>query len=166
MNAADAPVLIAYDGSAPSRRAVREAARLLASKRMLVVTVWEPELAYVPMGMSAGPLDIPPAPMVDPEVAREVEQSLHERAEHVSRDGAELARSLGLEAEPLAVPDEGNVAGAILSVAEQRGVAAIVVGSRGLSGIRERLEGSTSKSVLKRAHCPVLVVHEPDEHHD
>ena len=46
------------------------------------------------------------------------------------------------------------------------GAAAIVVGSRGLGGIRARLEGSTSKGLLKHASCPVLVVHETEEGHD
>ena len=53
MTAADAPVLIAYDGSDTARRAVREAGKLFGSRQALVVTVWEPGLAYVaeiPMG--------------------------------------------------------------------------------------------------------------------
>jgi nucleotide-binding universal stress UspA family protein len=36
----------------------------------------------------------------------------------------------------------------------------VIVGSRGLSGLRARLEGSTSSAVLKRAACPVVVVHD------
>jgi nucleotide-binding universal stress UspA family protein len=82
-------------------------------------------------------------------------------AERVSRDGAELARSLGLDAEPLAVPDAGDVAGTILNAAAEHKAVAIIVGSRGLSGLRARLEGSTSAAVIKRASCPVIVVHEP-----
>ena len=46
MTAADEPVLIAYDGSDTARRAVREAAKLFGSRQVLVVTVWEPGLAY------------------------------------------------------------------------------------------------------------------------
>jgi nucleotide-binding universal stress UspA family protein len=57
------------------------------------------------------------------------------------------------------------VARTILTVADKHGVAAIVVGSRGLSGIRARLEGSTSKALLKHAPCPVVVVHEADADH-
>ena len=44
--------------------------------------------------------------------------------------------------------------------AVEHGAAAIVVGSRGHSGIRARLEGSTSKALLKHATCPVIVVHD------
>jgi nucleotide-binding universal stress UspA family protein len=51
-------------------------------------------------------------------------------------------------------------------VASERRAAAIVVGSRGLSGLRARLEGSASNGVLKHASCPVIVVHERNENDD
>jgi nucleotide-binding universal stress UspA family protein len=35
-----------------------------------------------------------------------------------------------------------------------------VMGSRGLGGIRRALMGSVSDSVVRHAHCPVLVVRE------
>lgn len=103
------------------------------------------------------------SPMVDPGVALEVDRSVHDNAERVSQEGAALAKTLGLEAQALAVPDELDVAKTILTVAEKHKAAAIVVGSRGLSGIRARLEGSTSKALLKHAPCPVLVVHEAEK---
>jgi nucleotide-binding universal stress UspA family protein len=103
--------------------------------------------------------------MVDP-AAFEPDRAVEDRAERVSSEGAELARSLGLDAEPLlASPDEGDAARTILRLARERQAAAIVVGSRGLSGIRARLEGSTSKGLLRRASCPVMVVHERGEEH-
>ena len=158
MTAADAPILIAYDGSDTARRAVREAAKLFGSRQVLVVTVWEPGLAYETSMPTAG-LEMPPVP-VDVEGAREVEEELHQRARHTARDGAELAQSVGLQAKGLAVADEVHVADAIVGLARKRGVAAIVVGSRGLTGLRARLEGSTSNAVLKHASCPVVVVHD------
>jgi nucleotide-binding universal stress UspA family protein len=158
MTAADEPVLIAYDGSDTARRAVREAAKLFGSRQVLVVTVWEPGLAYETAMPMAG-LEMEPVP-VDVEGAREVEDELHQRARRTAHDGAELAQSLGLQAKGLAVADEVHVADAIVGLARKRGVAAIVIGSRGLRGLRARLEGSTSKAVLKDAPCPVVVVHD------
>ena len=158
MTAADAPVLIAYDGSDTARHAVREAAKLLGSREVLVVTIWEPALAYESSMPTAG-LEMPPVP-VDVEGAREIEEELHERARGTAQEGAELARSVGLQAKGLAVADEVHVADAIIDVARKRAVAAIVVGSRGLKGLRARLEGSTSNAVVKHAPCPVLVVHD------
>ncbi len=157
MTAADQPVLIAYDGSDAARRAVREAANLFGSRQVLVVTVWEPGLAYE-TAMPAG-LEMEPVP-VDVEGARELEEELHQRARRTAHDGAELARSIGLQAKGLAVADEVHVADAIVGLAREKGVAAIVIGSRGLTGLRARLEGSTSKAVLKDAPCPVVVVHD------
>ena len=158
MTAADAPVLIAYDGSDTARRAVREAAKLFGSRQVLVVTVWEPALAYETAMPSVG-LELEAVP-VDVEGAREVEEELHQRARRTAQDGAELAQSAGLQAKGLAVADEFHVADAIVGLAREKGVAAIVVGSRGLTGLRARLEGSTSNAVLKHAPCPVVVVHD------
>jgi nucleotide-binding universal stress UspA family protein len=81
----------------------------------------------------------------------------------VSNEGAELARSFGLDAEPLAVADARDIARTIVEVAREHEAATIVVGSRGLGGLRARLEGSTSKDVVKHAECPVVVVHAADE---
>ncbi len=53
----------------------------------------------------------------------------------------------------------------IATLAEELGAGLIVVGSRGLSGLRRALMGSVSDSVVRHAHCPVLVVRkeEPEE---
>ena len=48
----------------------------------------------------------------------------------------------------------------IVSQAEELGAGLIVIGSRGLGGIRCALMGSVSDSVVRHAHCPVLVVRE------
>jgi nucleotide-binding universal stress UspA family protein len=158
MAAADAPVLIAYDGSDTARRAVREAAKLFGSRQVLVVTVWEPALAYE-ASMEMSGLEMPAVP-VDVEGARELEAELHQHARRTAEAGAQLAQSVGFEAKGLAVADEVHVADTIVGLARKRGVAAIVVGSRGLKGLRARLEGSTSNAVLKQAPCPVVVVHD------
>jgi nucleotide-binding universal stress UspA family protein len=163
MNAA-APVLIAYDGSDAARRAIHETAELFGSRRALVLTVWEPSLPYeLAAGMQppAGSVDIAPPPVVDVESAEEIDDTLQARAERVAQGGAALAKSLGLQAEPLVAAEEGlNVADAIVELARERDAAAIVVGSRGLTGLRARLEGSTSNAVAKHAPCPVVIVHD------
>jgi nucleotide-binding universal stress UspA family protein len=160
MNATNELVLIAYDGSDAARQAVRVAARLMGACHMLVVTVWEEGLAYAAQPMA--PDQMAMTPMVNPEVAQDVDRGMHEHADRVSRSGAEMARSLGVTADAIAVPDEGNISATILAVARERNAAAVVVGSRGLSGLRARLEGSTSKALLKHASCPVIVVHQAE----
>ena len=160
MNAA-APILIAYDGSDTARRAVHAAAELFDSRQTLVMTVWEPGLAYGSAAMTPDPTGLGPGPeLVDPAVAQEVDDAAQAHADRVAEEGAELAKSLGLRVEAVSVADEGNVADAIVGLAHKRGVAAVVVGSRGLSGLRARLEGSTSNAVAKHASCPVVLVHD------
>jgi nucleotide-binding universal stress UspA family protein len=163
VDATEGPILIAFDGSDAARRAVTDGARLFAPRKALVVTVWEPGLAYAVQDWR--PDGLATTPMVEPSAAMHMDRAVHSQAERVATEGAELARSLGLDAQPLAVPDEQNVPRTILSLAEDNHAAAIVVGSRGLSGLRARLEGSTTKGLLKHANCPVLVVHQPDEDH-
>lgn len=158
MPAGKETVIVAYDGSAAAREAVVAAAKLLKGCRILVVTVWEEGLAYMspPAPPTEGLIMTQP---VDPQVAHDVDVGLHDQAEQMARRGAEMAESLGLEAEPVSVPDAGNVAATLIDQAREQRAAAIVVGSRGLGGIRARLEGSTSKGLLAHAHCPVVVVH-------
>jgi nucleotide-binding universal stress UspA family protein len=52
------------------------------------------------------------------------------------------------------------VAPEIVGLAEEIGAGLIVMGSRGLGGIRRALMGSVSDLVVRHAHCPVLVVRE------
>ena len=58
----------------------------------------------------------------------------------------------------MARPDEG-----ILAVGEDIGTGLIVLGSRGLGGLKRALMGSVSDSVVRYAHCPVLVVRKEDD---
>ena len=154
----DAPLLIAYDGSDAARQAIHQAADLLSGRPVLVATVWEPGLAYSATTMPAPGMELQPNP-IDVAEAQELGQELEIHARRTAEEGAELARSAGLQAEALAVPDEVQVADAIVDLARERNAAAIVIGSRGLTGLRARLEGSTSNAVLKRAPCPVVVIH-------
>ena len=52
----------------------------------------------------------------------------------------------------------GNEAEHITGLAEELGADLIVIGSRGLSGMKRLVMGSVSESVVRDAHCPVLVM--------
>jgi nucleotide-binding universal stress UspA family protein len=52
----------------------------------------------------------------------------------------------------------GKAATEIVDLAEELGAGLVVLGSRGLGGIKRALMGSVSDSVVRHAHCPVLVV--------
>jgi nucleotide-binding universal stress UspA family protein len=154
---ASGPVIIGYDGSAASERAVRESAALLAPRPGLVVVVWEAGTAYELMELPAGSVGIPPVP-VDVRTAAELDRRMYEGAQQLAQQGAALARDAGFEAEGLAVADELTVADTLVRLAQERDAQAVVVGSRGHRGLGERLLGSTSQGVIRRAGCPVVVV--------
>ena len=151
-----APIVIGYDGSKLSRAAVREVAELFSGRPTLMATVWEPAFATMLATPTPDALgtEIPP----DAELIETVDHRQLEVASRIAEEGAELARSLGLEAEPHVVPDEANVADTLLAVARERDAAAVVVGSHGKSDLRSLLLGSVSHKVV--AHCdrPVVVV--------
>lgn len=46
----------------------------------------------------------------------------------------------------------------IVRLGEELGIGLIVMGSRGLGGMRRALMGSVSDSVVRNAHCPVMIV--------
>jgi nucleotide-binding universal stress UspA family protein len=152
----EASVLIAYDGSEVSRAAVRHAAELFAGRPAVVATVWEPGLTAVPVATPGimGESALPP----DPATIREVDRLQSEHASSVAADGAELARSLGLLAEPQAVPDEVDVVETLIDIARERGAAVVVVGSHGISGLRSRLLGSVARKLIEHSDRPVLVI--------
>jgi nucleotide-binding universal stress UspA family protein len=94
---------------------------------------------------------------VDEEEARErVMRWLDAQVKRIEAEGGNVTQAhlrLGR-------PDEGiiTVAEEIVSLAEEIGAGLIVIGSRGLGGIRRALMGSVSDSVVRHAHCPVMVV--------
>jgi nucleotide-binding universal stress UspA family protein len=100
----------------------------------------------------------PPPSAAEVEALDDVQQN---HAVEVADAGAALARELGATAEADPVADEADVADTIAAVAERVDACAIVVGSRGLGGVRRRLFGSTSRDVLQHTERPVLVVKTP-----
>jgi nucleotide-binding universal stress UspA family protein len=159
----EAPILIAYDGSEPARVAVREAGRLFAPARALVLTVWEPawaQLMLVPDPSGMGSTMMP----YDPAVARNVERASEEHAQEVADDGVRLARAAGLQAQAILAEETTAPADAIVAAASAHDARAIVIGSRGLRGLKSKLLGSTSSHVLRHALRPVVVVRHPEDH--
>jgi nucleotide-binding universal stress UspA family protein len=90
------------------------------------------------------------------EARQRVLQWLDEQVERIEAQGGSV-RQAYLR---LGRPDEGaiTVAEQIVNLAEEIRAGLIVVGSRGLGGMRRALMGSVSDSVVRHAHCPVLVV--------
>jgi nucleotide-binding universal stress UspA family protein len=56
----------------------------------------------------------------------------------------------------------GRADAEIVDLAEEIKAGLVVLGSRGLGGVKRALMGSVSYSVVRHAHCPVLVVRRQD----
>ena len=146
------PVLIAYDGSDFAKAAVAEAGEQLDNGRSaLVLTVYEP-LEKIPFFGAAG---VP----IESETMEGLLASAREGAEKIAEEGCELARDAGFEAEPLVV-DGAPAWNQIVEIAEERNADLIVIGSRGLSGLKHVVLGSVAAAVAQHSKRSVLIVHD------
>jgi nucleotide-binding universal stress UspA family protein len=143
------PLLISYDGSAEAGHAIEAAAELFGPRRAVVLDVGPP---LTPAESVAALSSVVPGNAFDDLNAA----GARERAD----EGAAIARSHGFDAEP-----RGDVGAptwqVIVDAADELDAAVIVIGSRGLTGVREQFEGSVSHEVAARAGRPVLVVPPP-----
>jgi len=147
---ADGPLLLCYDGSADAAHAIKRAGELFPGRSALVVTVWhDPLTSLGGIGWSAE------TPAVD---GGELDREAAENAGRVAAEGVRMAEQAGLTAQPLAVQGRGSVWKAILELADRNDTAAIVMGSRGLTGLRSALIGSVSSAVVGHAARPTLVI--------
>ncbi len=134
-------ILVAFDGSDQSKRALREAADLarLNQARLTVVSV-------VDVPDYAGTID-----EVDDLVKRGNEffqANLTKAVEEYKCEGINITGKLLY----------GHVGSTITQFAEEIKADLIAAGSHGRSAITNLVLGSVSNFVIKHAHCPVLVV--------
>jgi nucleotide-binding universal stress UspA family protein len=148
---ADGPLLLCYDGSADAAHAIARASALFPGRSGLVATVWQEPLASIGrIGWS----EEPPS-MVD---VGEPDRYAAESAARVAADGVRIAERAGLDAQPLVVHGQHPIWKTIVDVADRHDAAAIVMGSRGLTGLGSKLIGSVSTAVVGHAARPTLVI--------
>jgi nucleotide-binding universal stress UspA family protein len=140
-------LLLATDGSEDADLAANTALEL--SKRFdselhAVYVEPMPERHSAPKRFA---VDLPPE--VVESVEKEAKTKLEKLVEKMREEGGEVRQGHARVGLPAAE---------IVILAEELGAGLILVGSRGLGGIRRALIGSVSDSVVRHAHCPVLVV--------
>ena len=148
----DEMILIGYDGSEDARTAIEQAGKLLGGQPATVLTVWEPFMEVLAhssfgAGMSAGMVDF-----------EEIDAANRTGAETRAQEGAELARQAGLDAQPHTRNQVTSIGDAILEEASELDATAIVVGSRGLTGVKSLVLGSVSHGLIHHADRTVIVV--------
>jgi nucleotide-binding universal stress UspA family protein len=150
---ADGPLLLCYDGSPDAAHAIERAGVLLAGRSALVLNVWQPT-AKLGSFAWAGATDS----MVD---FFDVDRASADVGGRVVDEGVRIARAAGLEAEGIAVEATGPVWETIVTVADGHDASAIIMGSRGLTGLRSMLLGSVSGAVVHHADRPTMVIRQP-----
>ena len=143
-------ILLPTDFSECAARAVPVAADMarLLGARIICLHVVEPVVPAVGWTPVAEPL-----PVAD--VSERLEASATRELPKIARS----AECAGLDVED--VVTHGEAASEIVRVARERRAGLIVISSHGRTGLGRILFGSTAESVVRHAHCPVLVVKPP-----
>lgn len=138
-------ILVGVDGSEESKKACEVAVQLAKKlgSDLIIATV------YAPPTIAIG--DIPPYP---PTVPKEVEEKLKAMLKQLE----EFAKKEGVNAESKIIPAWVSPGAGLVVEAEKLGCALIVIGSRGLTGLKRALIGSVADYVVKNSSCSVLVV--------
>jgi nucleotide-binding universal stress UspA family protein len=138
-----ARILVATDGSEEATLAAKTAAEL-AQRTYSELHLVSVTTAYFSHYAVHGP------GLVE-NLRRRAQDVLDDQVKKIERSGGEVARKY-VRVSWRHPSDE------IVRFAEQIGADVVVMGSRGLGGIRRALMGSVSDAVVRHAHCPVLVV--------
>jgi nucleotide-binding universal stress UspA family protein len=145
-------ILLCYDGSEDAKAAIDRAGALFSGQAATVLTVWEPFIAVLERsgaGLGFGTMAFD---------ANEVDSASERAARDAADEGAQRAKAAGLDAQPRVAVRGATVPGTIIDAATEVGADAIVMGTRGLSGLKSVLLGSVSDGVLHHADRPVVVI--------
>lgn len=138
-------VLVAYDGSNLSKKALKKAVEY--AKRDPNIALEVIHVLYLPTSVMGSSFVVAP-----PTYEEEIEQGTKEMLREIKEELQELPNPVKVELL------KGNPADRILKHAEAGAYDLIVMGSRGLGPIREFILGSVSHNVVQRAKIPVLIV--------
>jgi len=141
-------ILVPTDGSEPSQAAVRLAVRI-ARERGCGIAFCHAINYGQAVALTTTPYGVSGAP--------EMIEALNSEGEAIVADAAAIAKHSGLS--PTTKVLEGGVVSAISRYAEEEGVDAIVMGTRGLGGLHELVLGSTAEGLVREASVPVFVTH-------
>jgi nucleotide-binding universal stress UspA family protein len=150
-------ILLATDGSSEAELATQTAVDLARMSDSELHVVYVEDYSSIALLYTEATDQEGVAPMWDPILEEDLERSSEQRSRELLDAEVERVRSAGgTVAEAHLIM--GEVAREIVHLAEDLRAGLIVMGSRGRGGIRRALMGSVPESVVRHAHCPVMVV--------
>ena len=155
-------ILLATDGSTEAQLAARTAVDLSQKTDSELHLIHVLDVAKVGLSMAvlySEATDPEGVKLPDPVLEEDLEQLAKEGGREILDAEVQRIRSAGgtVAQSHLMM---GEVEREIVHLAENIEAGLVVMGSRGRGGIRRTLMGSVSDSVIRYAHCPVLVVRE------
>lgn len=152
-------VLIAFDGSEQSQRAIRHAGEFLSINNAYILTVWEP--IHRQAARAAGVGGMMQADWNSQ--SAEDDDPAFQEATNICNDGVALAQKHGFTTKPVLVESGSAIWSAIVDAAEELDVNMIVTGTRALTGWKSLLQSSVAEAIIKNSGRPVLIVPPLDE---
>ncbi|CEH28508.1 hypothetical protein AM501_21865 [Aneurinibacillus migulanus] len=143
-------ILVAIDGSEMSDKAL-EATVSIAKEQDAQVS-----LLYVGKEVAIPPYMVGEMAYISREYDIDFNEAMKKEGEELLGRAKAKAEAAGVKTEALYV--KGDPARQIVEKAQEGAYQLIVIGSRGLSGLKEMMLGSVSHKVSQLASCPVLIV--------
>lgn len=145
-------ILVAIDGSNISLNAATAAIQITEkySAELVILYVIDSSIRYESIGDVAFPRFLGSLKQVV-DIAMEKGQNLVDEVKQKAN-----GKSINIKTE--VVLGVGSVVKEIVEYAEKHKIDLIVVGTRGMSGIKKVLLGSTASGVVTYSHCPVMVI--------
>ncbi|MGF7047573.1 nucleotide-binding universal stress UspA family protein [Paenibacillus sp. DS2015] len=138
-------ILLAYDGSKASNKAFDRAiefAQAVPNATLTVIHAFDFPRIFIGEGLAPIPAS--------------VNKDYYDLAEQTVEEVKERLAEAGVKGNAQLV--QGSPSQTILEYAKKNNSDIIIIGSRGLGGIREFVLGSVSHNVVQNARIPVLVV--------
>jgi nucleotide-binding universal stress UspA family protein len=143
-------IVVGTDGSDTAGVALRHATMLAKSNGATLHIVY----AYRPLLASEAALSVTSGgPTVD---VAGVNAQIAQRASDICRHAAAGAEQNGVKVESHSM--EGDPSDALIAVAQTVGADLLVVGNRGMSGVKRFVLGSVPNKISHHAPCSVLIV--------
>lgn len=133
-------ILVSYDGSGPSKKAVERACGLAKINGGTVTALYVIPRYEEMIGFFR---------------TEGIEKSLRSEAEKIIQQAVDLGKFHGVTIEPQIA--EGHTAEKIVDTTKRLKEALILMGSHGYHGLNKAILGSTAERVIVDAPCPVLI---------